>query len=227
MHVNGMAERIGMCWKRKILLPATLTIGFLFLYLFLQPTSVVPGHGDEGNAAGRMIPFVRSTVYLYESLWILMPIIPWLMVSREELNRYARGVILCRRRWIHGFLILPDIQSAPDNLSGCRGLYGALIHIDKELNAPSFPSCGLRHFFMALAPTRFLGAAFGNEDFDGLCGSGGGHRGVNLSDKTARCVGPRWLGRRLGWVGYVIGFPLERPWRGRYKVRMKKSGRHN
>ena len=85
-----------------------------------------------------MIPFVPSTVYLYESLLVLMPIAPWLMKSKAELNQYTKGLLAVSLAGFVFFLLYPTAIVRPKDLQPANFLYRTLIQIDEESNV--FPS---------------------------------------------------------------------------------------
>lgn len=93
MNVNEMALRIRSNWKYKAMLSVVLTFFVWAAYLLLQWHPFFRVTILQPSSLDRMIPFVPSTVYLYESLLILMPIAPWLMKSKAELNQYTKGLL--------------------------------------------------------------------------------------------------------------------------------------
>ena len=86
-RVNAIILRIRSNLWLKLVLGAVLTGGIWGTYLFLQRHVLFPVTAMPATAIDRMIPFASGTVYLYESLWLLMPIAPWLMGSNDEITR--------------------------------------------------------------------------------------------------------------------------------------------
>ena len=138
MNVNEMALRIRSNWKYKTWLSVVLTFfvwgGYLLLqwHPFFRETILQPSSLD------RMIPFVPSTVYLYESLLILMPIAPWLMKSKAELNQYTKGLLAVSLAGFVFFFFYPTAIIRSKDLQHTNFLYRTLIQIDGESNM--FPS---------------------------------------------------------------------------------------
>ena len=80
-NVNAIVLRLRSNLWLKLLLGAVLTGAIWGTYLFLQRHVLFPVTAMPATALNRMIPFASGTVYLYESLWLLMPIAPWLMLG--------------------------------------------------------------------------------------------------------------------------------------------------
>ncbi|HUJ71964.1 MAG TPA: phosphatase PAP2 family protein [Verrucomicrobiae bacterium] len=125
-------------WRTKLLLAIGLTVGFCAGYLLLQRHPWRPVTPMKLRALDQMTPFVPSAVYIYESLWLLMPVAPWLMRSRADLNRYAAGVIAITLAGFLTFWLFPTAVPRPALPAEVNGLYRALIRIDGPANA--FPS---------------------------------------------------------------------------------------
>ena len=138
MNMNEIVLRIRSNWRYKTTLSVALTFPILTTYLlfqrhpFFQVTILQPAGLD------RMIPFVPGTVWLYESIWLLMPVAPWLMKSKLELNRYTMGLVSIALVCFSIFFFYPTMVLRPKDFQGVNLLYGLLIQIDMELNA--FPS---------------------------------------------------------------------------------------
>ena len=107
MNVDEIALRVRSNLRLKLVLGAALTSGIWGTYLFLQRHVLFPVTAMHPTRLDRMIPFAPGTVYLYESLWLLMPIAPWLMVSREDLIRYTRGLLVVSLVGFGIFLVFP------------------------------------------------------------------------------------------------------------------------
>lgn len=135
--VNEFALRVRSNLRLKLVLGAVLTGGIWGTYLFLQRHVLFPVTAMQPTALDRMVPFVPGTVYLYESLWLLMPIAPWLMSSREEVIRYARGLSLISLAGFAIFILYPTSCPRPREIPD-NALYRNLISFDLELHA--FPS---------------------------------------------------------------------------------------
>ena len=138
MNVNEMALRIRSNWKYKAMLSVVLTFFVWAAYLLLQWHPFFRVTILQPSSLDRMIPFVPSTVYLYESLLILMPIAPWLMKSKAELNQYTKGLLAVSLAGFVFFLLYPTAITRSIVPQHANFLYRTLIQIDGESNV--FPS---------------------------------------------------------------------------------------
>ena len=86
MNVDEIIPRIRANMGQKMVLSFALSIYFCAVYYLLQRHPLFPMTAIHANWLDWMIPFVPGTVYLYESIWLLTPIAPWLMESKAELN---------------------------------------------------------------------------------------------------------------------------------------------
>src|SRR6266436_10144424 len=90
---TAMFGRLRSELKLKLILLLALNLWVWLPYQFLQrhhffnPTEMSAGFCD------RLIPFSDQAVWLYLSIYLLMPIGPFLMQNREQLLRYAIGIV--------------------------------------------------------------------------------------------------------------------------------------
>jgi membrane-associated phospholipid phosphatase len=141
--------------RQKVVLSFVLTIGIWTTYLALQRHPVFPATAMQPTWIDRSVPFLPGAVYLCESIWLLMPIAPWLVDSKAELNRYAVGLVLIALASFAVFFFHPTLVVRPSDLPVGNGLYGVLTRIDGEQNA--FPSlhCAFAVFHGACCYTVF------------------------------------------------------------------------
>lgn len=135
MSADEIIARIRSNLKLKVALSVGLTVGIWGLYLCLQRHPLFAVTPLAGVWVDRSIPFLPGAVYLYESIWLLMPIAPWLMKSREELLGYSKGIALVAAASFAVFFFYPTSCPRPQGLPTDSLLYEALIKIDNELNA--------------------------------------------------------------------------------------------
>ncbi len=130
-------RRLRALWPLKLALTVLLTACVLGPYLFLQrhtffaAREVYPGRLDS------LIPFSDDAVWLYLSLYLLMPIAPLLMVELDELRRYATGMLTLSLTGDFIFLFWPTFCARPA-AAGTNFLYQRLVAFDSPGNA--FPS---------------------------------------------------------------------------------------
>jgi hypothetical protein len=103
----------------------------LQLHHFFTPTELRPYLIDQ------WIPFNDRFVWIYLSIYLLMPIGPVLMNTREQLFRYAAGVFLISLLADTVFVFHPTICSRPNPI-GTGRLYQFLVGIDNPFHG--FPS---------------------------------------------------------------------------------------
>jgi hypothetical protein len=121
-------------------LGATMVVGVIFwsCYLFLSRNSLFAVHILPLTALDRWAGY-RPTPWagIYESVFLLTGIAPWLIVSREQLRRYLAGFALLSLASFAVFLVYPVAAPRPSGAdTGSLLLFITLI--DGPLNA--FPS---------------------------------------------------------------------------------------
>ena len=84
-----LAARVAAHWRFKLLAGGALTVGFLTLYLLVQRCHLRPLTVMPVSALDRWIGFQPGLTWLYESLWLYLPIAPWLMTRRTDLTSYC------------------------------------------------------------------------------------------------------------------------------------------
>ena len=105
---------------------------FALQHVVLRPVTWVPA-----SALDRAIPFSETSVWLYQSLYLLMPVAPMLMIHATQLRRYALGMLTMSLGANVVFLAFPTTIVRPDP-AGASTVYRTLVHYDAPLNA--FPS---------------------------------------------------------------------------------------
>jgi membrane-associated phospholipid phosphatase len=125
-------------WRFKVALSTVLPVLFWTGYLLAQryPLGVV--RPAPSLAVDAWIPFLPAAVYLYESLWLLQSVAPWLMRDRHELWIYCRGLLMILAVALSIFIVWPTASPRPECTESVNALYRALIQVDLDLNA--FPS---------------------------------------------------------------------------------------
>jgi membrane-associated phospholipid phosphatase len=138
MNAHEMAIRIRANWKYKAMLSVGLTFLVWAAYLLLQRHPWFRVKILQPSMLDLTIPFAPNAVYLYESLLMLMPIAPWLMKSKVELNRYTQGLLAVSLAGFMIFFLYPTAIVRSKGLQQTNFLYHTLIQIDGESNG--FPS---------------------------------------------------------------------------------------
>lgn len=138
MNTHKVLARIKKEWKLKIILGAILNAIFAVLYLVPQHHPIFHATPMPATFIDSMIPFLPEFVYCYESLYLLMPIAPWLMTTRKELAGYSFGILAITLAGFAFFILCPTIAPRPRLDGNANFIYETLIRMDTEGNA--FPS---------------------------------------------------------------------------------------
>jgi membrane-associated phospholipid phosphatase len=118
----------------KLILLVVLNLWVYLPYQFLQQHHFFPVTNMPASFLDRMIPFSDQAVWLYLSIYLLMPIGPFLMDNRQQILRYAAGIVIISFVADSIFLFLPTACPRPD-LTGTNAIYRALVFIDNPFHA--------------------------------------------------------------------------------------------
>lgn len=140
MSASEIISRVKSNWALKIVFSVVFTVGFPSIYFgVLQRHPMFPVTTMRISWLDQLIPCVPGSVYLYESIFLLMPIAPWLTETKNELNRYCMGFALMSLVGFCIFFFFPTLNPRPKDIHGANCLYQALIQFDNGINAcPSF-----------------------------------------------------------------------------------------
>jgi membrane-associated phospholipid phosphatase len=142
--------------RLKIVMLLTLPVAVTAGYLAVQRAVVLPNGRVPLTWFDRVIPFQPRWVWVYLSLYLLNPIGPLLARSREDLLRYARGILFFFVCGFVCFVVFPVPGPRP-LAADAFWLYQRLILIDRPYN--SFPS-----LHAACAVYAVLFAAYASSD---------------------------------------------------------------
>ena len=121
----------------KLILLVVLNVWVYVPYLFLQRHHFFPATNMTSSFFDRRISFSDKAVWLYLSIYLLMPVGPFLMNSRKQIFRYAIGIVLISLFANIIFLFWPTSFPRP-NFGGTNIAYQTLTAIDNSFHA--FPS---------------------------------------------------------------------------------------
>jgi membrane-associated phospholipid phosphatase len=124
-------------WRMKAALSAGLTLFFCVPYFTLQRLTLFPARTLPLSALDRAIDFDPRWVWAYQSVYLLLAIVPWMVATYSELRQYARGVFLLSGVGFAFFLLLPVRGPRPD-IEAADFMYRVLQWYDRPLNC--FPS---------------------------------------------------------------------------------------
>jgi membrane-associated phospholipid phosphatase len=147
-------RRLTTLWQAKLRLTAVLNVLFWTLYLFLSRHAFLPVHTLPMTFLDRWAGFQPQLwAWVYESNFLLVGVVPWLIDSREELRRYAAGFALLSAICFVVFVIFPVASPRPANLEASSFLI-FITRVDGPLNA--FPSLHAGSLIYTLAWARRL-----------------------------------------------------------------------
>jgi membrane-associated phospholipid phosphatase len=147
-------RRITALWPLKLVLTAFVNVIFWSCYLFLSRHSLFPIHALPMTWLDTWAGFQPSAwVWIYESIFLLTGVAPWLIDSREELRRYISGFALLSFVSFAGFAIFPVASPRPADL-GANTFLIFITRLDGPLNA--FPSLHAGCLVYTLALIRRL-----------------------------------------------------------------------
>ncbi|HSC28755.1 MAG TPA: phosphatase PAP2 family protein [Vicinamibacterales bacterium] len=151
---RGIWRALTAEWRLKLALSAGLTIFFCVPYFTLQRVSIVPAARLPLGAIDLAVPFVPAWVWVYQSIYLLLTVVPWLLDSAGALHRYGRGFVLQSAVGFAFFLLLPVEGPRPDRIPQ-DGMFGLLASYDRPLNC--FPSLhvALATYTVCIAASAF------------------------------------------------------------------------
>lgn len=121
-----LAPKLGMALGLNLLVCIPY---FGLQHLVLRPVTWIPA-----SALDRAIHFSEASVWLYQSLYLLMPVAPMLMIHAAQLRRYALGMAAMSLGANVVFLAFPTAVVRPDP-AGAGAVYRALVRYDAPLHA--------------------------------------------------------------------------------------------
>ena len=125
----------------KVAVLLGLTAGICIPYFALQKIEVFPHRTPGITALDRLIPFDPAWIWPYVSIALLVPLMPMLSTSREQLGRYARGLALLCLACFAAFVLFPVYGPRPEVFPQ-HGLYAVIVSYDRPSN--SLPSLHAR-----------------------------------------------------------------------------------
>ena len=134
---NGFG-RLQVAWRLKAALTLGLTLFFCAGYFGLQQVRFFPPHPLGFWWPDRWAGFDPGWVWVYQSIYLLLPVAPWLAASEEELRRYARGFVGLSLASFAVFVLFPVESPRPMERVEGNAIYNLLTSYEGRLNA--FPS---------------------------------------------------------------------------------------
>jgi len=125
-----MKNRLKAHWRFKLMAGAILFIAFFIGYFLLLNFHVFPVREMPVTSLDRLIPFQPDALLLYLSLYLYIPLAPWLLDNKRDLNACCLALSGLGLVGLVIFLFWPTAIPRPDSAA-----YRPLIAIDKPGNA--------------------------------------------------------------------------------------------
>jgi len=136
-HAAALRGRLAAHLGEKVAVLLGLSVGICVPYFALQRIEAFPHQTPRIIALDLSIPFDPAWIWPYVSIALLVPLMPLLSTSREQLARYARGLALLCLACFAAFVLFPVDGPRPELIPD-HGLYGLIVSYDRPSN--SLPS---------------------------------------------------------------------------------------
>jgi membrane-associated phospholipid phosphatase len=147
-------QRLTALWREKIAVTIAANILFWVGYQFLSRHALRPVHSLPLTWLDQWAGFQPNLwVWVYESNFVLVAVIPWLIDSRPDLKRYLAGFAVLAAVSFGIFALFPVASPRPANL-GTNAFMLFVTQADGPLNA--FPSLHAGSLVYTLALARRL-----------------------------------------------------------------------
>jgi len=135
--LGDLSTRVRAQWREKAAGSAALTAFFCVPYFALQRVVLMRPRRFPPTAVDDAIDFDPRWTWVYQSGYVLIAIVPWLLDRRHDLARYIRTFVWVSLAGFACFFFLPVIGPRPQTVPG-TGMYALLISYDRPTN--EFPS---------------------------------------------------------------------------------------
>jgi membrane-associated phospholipid phosphatase len=140
-----LAARVTAHWRFKVALSIGLTLLFCIPYFTLQRVTLFPVRTLALTPVDRAVVFDPRWVWVYQSVYVLIAVVPWLATSRPHLERYARGFAALSIVAFACFLLFPVTGPRPETVPN-TGMFSWLVWYDRPTNALPSLHVGLAAF---------------------------------------------------------------------------------
>jgi len=124
-----IGARLKAYWRFKLVAGAIVGIVFFIGYFLLLDFHIFPVREMPSTALDRLIGFHPGTLLLYMSLYLYIPLAPWLLDNKRDLNACCLALSGLCLVGLTFFLLWPTAIPQPDSPT-----YRPLIAIDKPRN---------------------------------------------------------------------------------------------
>jgi membrane-associated phospholipid phosphatase len=146
---QDLARRIAALWRLKLWLFAVVGVAFGLPYFLLGNFPFLPVHDLPITWIDRAIGFHPvAWVWIYQSFYILVNVVPWLAVRRDELWAYIKGFTIASLVSFAVFIVYP-VRSPRGPTPHPTGMHRLLLAYDAPLNALPSLHAGLLVYTLA------------------------------------------------------------------------------
>ena len=124
-------------WRRKAAWSVALTLFFCVPYFTLQRVALMPLRTFPPSIVDTAIAFDARWTGVYQSGYVLLCVVPWLLDRGEDVDRYVRGFVGISLVGFACFVLLPVSAPRPA-VTPDAGMYALLVSYDGPTN--EFPS---------------------------------------------------------------------------------------
>lgn len=130
-----ISRRVAAYWPFKLFVGAFITIGFFAGYFLLQRFPVFQVTQMPVTALDRLVGFHPHATLLYLSLWLYIPIAPWLADSKRELLAYSSVLTAMCVAGLVIFFFWPTAISRPAVDGSQPMVFRSMVSVDGLNNA--------------------------------------------------------------------------------------------
>jgi membrane-associated phospholipid phosphatase len=121
-------------WQLKLEMYLALSVAFCVGYFSAQRFPLFPSQTLPLTSLDRAIGFHPRAIYLYQSVYLLVPLFPFLAWTRQQLMQYALGFVsLCGISFLI-FVFVPIAGPRPDGDTGVA-MFRLMTSYDGKTNA--------------------------------------------------------------------------------------------
>lgn len=128
-------QRLAAYWSFKLFVGGAISIAFFTGYFLLQRFPAFPVTQMPVTALDRLIGFHPYATLLYLSLWLYIPISPWLADNKRELRAYSGALGAMCLVGLAIFCLWPTAISRPVADDSQSVIFRAMVAVDGLNNA--------------------------------------------------------------------------------------------
>jgi hypothetical protein len=128
-------RRLALYWPFKLVVGGAISMAFFSGYFLLQRFPVFPVTQMPVTALDRLVGFHPHATLLYLSLWLYIPISPWLADSKRDLLAYSSVLTAMCMVGLVVFFLWPTAVSRPAVDNSQPLIFRGLVWVDGPNNA--------------------------------------------------------------------------------------------